>query len=958
MRVIHLADIHWRGLSRHEEYRKSFSNFIELARDLKPDIIYIGGDIVHSKTQGISPELIDSLSWWFSEMSNVAPLHIILGNHDGLIHNKNRQDAITPIISALDDPDIYLYKKSGVYPIGIPGFNWCVFSCFDEESWDHVAPVPGDINIALFHGGVLGSKTDINWNIEGEVTVDFFDGYDFAMLGDIHKLQYLDKQKRIAYPGSSIQQNYGEDSGKGFLLWDIRSKDDFTSTFYEIPHDRPFVTIDWQHDVSSTIAVAKQYMDGSRFRIRSKSPISQEDVRTLQSDLKRIKKATEVVFKCESSFDSSKIKIKDGVFQRKNLRDSTVQKQLIREYYSNNEISKEVYLKFDDLIEKYLSQIAETDSVLRNVRWHINRMKFDNLFAYGEGNVINFDNLPGITGIFGKNARGKSSIVGSLMYGLYNTTDRGTIKNIHIVNSRKNSCNVKIDLTINGDPHRVDRKTVKHQTRKGDVYASTAMSFFRLNSQEEIETDLSDEQRRKTEKVLRRKIGSSEDFLMTSLASQGQMNTFIKERATARKIILSKFLDLEVFEKMYEKAKEDSSELRSKIRLIPDIDWDSKIDDLKFKLQRQEDLLSKIEKEIFHQRETVQKLSIELGNSNNPGVITKSEIESQKNIIKKLRSEKKEHESDFKILQENIEDKKQLVLKIRLAKSEFSIEDFKNKLDLHRTLEKKILTIRHEHENQKKILNDQKKSVKILSEVPCGDEFPSCKFIKDSHKNKSLIEDQKSKVDKILSSLNKNKRLLDKIDLDEIDEKIKKFERLERKLSSISLEISRFKLKISEKNNEIESLQDSINFQIEKLEDMKMRVADDDSEDLSTRLRSRIVQLKSQITDADSKRTKIIDKVARAKIEISRIQKEKAEHKKIKNELRVFDMFIQSVSKKGIPLQIMMTQLPVINSEIEKILQGVVGFTVELEADADSNSMDVYINYGDSRRIIELASGM
>ena len=63
---------------------------------------------------------------------------------------------------------------------------------------------------------------------------------------------------------------------------------------------------------------------------------------------------------------------------------------------------------------------------------------------------------------------------------------------------------------------------------------------------------------------------------------------------------------------------------------------------------------------------------------------------------------------------------------------------------------------------------------------------------------------------------------------------------------------------------------------------MKMRVADDDSEDLSTRLRSRIVQLKSQITDADSKRTKIIDKVARAKIEISRIQKEKAEQQEQK----------------------------------------------------------------------------
>jgi exonuclease SbcC len=50
--------------------------------------------------------------------------------------------------------------------------------------------------------------------------------------------------------------------------------------------------------------------------------------------------------------------------------------------------------------------------------------------------------------------------------------------------------------------------------------------------------------------------------------------------------------------------------------------------------------------------------------------------------------------------------------------------------------------------------------------------------------------------------------------------------------------------------------------------------------------------------------------------------------------------------------------LPAINSEISKILSGVVGFTVEIESDLDTNSLDVYINYGDSRRIIELASGM
>ena len=46
-----------------------------------------------------------------------------------------------------------------------------------------------------------------------------------------------------------------------------------------------------------------------------------------------------------------------------------------------------------------------------------------------------------------------------------------------------------------------------------------------------------------------------------------------------------------------------------------------------------------------------------------------------------------------------------------------------------------------------------------------------------------------------------------------------------------------------------------------------------------------------------------------------------------------------------------------INSEISKILSGIAGFTVEIECD-DSNSIEIYINYGDRKRIIELGSGM
>ena len=145
----HIADVHFRGLKRHDEYRAVFNTFFKKCKELKPDAIFIGGDIVHSKTQGISPEVIDVLHWWFKSMADIAPVHVVLGNHDGLILNHDRQDAITPIVNAIGSPNIHLYKNSGVYPIK-DGYNWCVFSCFDEEGWKNVKPVEGDINIATF----------------------------------------------------------------------------------------------------------------------------------------------------------------------------------------------------------------------------------------------------------------------------------------------------------------------------------------------------------------------------------------------------------------------------------------------------------------------------------------------------------------------------------------------------------------------------------------------------------------------------------------------------------------------------------------------------------------------------------------------------------------------------------------------------------------------------------------
>ena len=956
MRIIHLADIHWRGLSRHEEYKESFSSFFVEAKKLRPDVIYVGGDIVHSKTQGISPELIDNLSWWFTQLAEIAPTHIILGNHDGLQHNKDRQDAISPIINALDNDRLFLYKQSGVYPTGVDGYNWCVLSCFDEESWEDVEPVEDQISIALFHGGVWGSSTDIDWEIDGEVTVDMFEKYDFSLLGDIHRCQFLNDKKTIAYCGSSIQQNYGEDPKKGFLFWDIRDKDDFSVDFHEIPHSKPFITIDWQGNIKNTLIQSAKHPNGARFRIRSDQSITQATTKQIQNELITFKDAAEVVFKTETSFNAAEIQTKSGdLFTKENLRENSTHKKLIRDYYSNLKNNKQRLDKFDDLIDRYLSQIASQDESLRNVRWQIDSFRFDNTFVYGEGNVINFDNLPGITGIFGKNAKGKSSIIGALVYGLFNTTDRGPIKNVHIINSRKNACETSISFSMNGKRLCLERKTIKKQTKKGAVYGTTSLSLLELDESGNPVTDLSGEQRRDTEKIVRDIIGTPEDFLMTSLASQGQMNTFIRERATARKMILTNFLDLNVFEKMYDLAKDESQNLRAKSKIIPLLDWDTEIDDCHMVISENRQAMKDIMDDIRHKRDRLEKLNVEIAVSGITESVTQKEIDSQNIIVeadrKNLESLVKKRESSDRLIHEE----REKILKIKRVKNDFPIDVLKEQIEFQRNLERSLLTLEHEYQNQATLLESQLASTRRLEEVPCGDEYPTCKFIKQSHLDKGSLETQTKTVEKLLENLSEMGQSLDEVINEKLKEKIQKYDKLVEKESALSISISQLEIKINNLSNETKDARRELDESSKLLCDMQERIIDDETSS-DAKLRNNVLDLRKNIKELEKNKLVIADKIS--SVEINRLRKEKQEFSQIKKDLKLYDMFMQAMSKKGIPLQIMTSQLPLINVEIAKILHGVTGFTVELEADSESNAMDIYINYGDSRRIIELASGM
>ena len=955
MRIIHIADVHWRGLSRHEEYIIAFKKFYKQAKDLNPDVLYIGGDIVHSKTQGISPELIQSLCWWFTKMADICPVHIILGNHDGLILNKDRQDAITPIINALNNPNIHLYKDSGVYDTGFDKFKWCVFSCFDEENWDKVKPVDGCINLALYHGSVRGSLTDTDWQLEGEVKLDFFEGYEFVLLGDIHKRQFLNKEKTAAYCGSTIQQNYGEDPEKGFLLWDIRDENDFDVEFHAIEPVYPFVTVEWQGSTSLTLKQCQQYPRQSRFRIKADSFISQSDAKRLQKHLKKALNAKEVVYKVDAKFESENVFDSESE-EKLNLRSPEVHKTLLRNYYKNQDLTAEEWESLDSLTEKYVSEITDVNSDRRHVKWTLNNIKFSNLFSYGEGNIVNFDNLNGITGIFGRNARGKSSIVGAIAYNLFNTTDRGAIKNIHVINNRKNSCKASSDITINGKPYRVVRETIKKQTKK-NIWAPTSLKLYRLDGAGEILEDITEEQRRETEKILRGLIGTADEFLMTSLASQGEMNTFIKEKATARKTILSNFLDLAVFDKMYDTSRRDSQDLRTRAATLGSENWEQKISQCQTKIDEYLTEKIKIESSIEDNKSRLAVFQKELHSSGMSDIVAESDIEREDNLRSQVRKSIDKKSQDLSDCEAQIRDDDLTVEKINNFLSGFDIDEVKKKKQAKTNISRNLLELQGALNLERKELENIKKSVKILDQVPCGDSFPSCKFIKNSYKNKERLDSQEEKVTFLSVKVDDINNELENLS-DDYDSKIDKYAKIIQKKSSLVTAMTENKVKIERLSQTLKTLREQEEEHTKNLNQLEEKFRLQNNENITSSVKDKIYDIENNLKALDKDRNRLINNLATWRANKKLYTKQQTEYREVNSKLRVYELFTQAVSKRGIPVQIIYSLLPKINAEATKILQGVVGFSVELQADLDSNAMDIYINYGDSRRIVELGSGM
>ena len=953
-KIYHVADIHVRNVKRHKEYELVFNRLYKYIKKTRTDnsLIYVAGDIVHAKTD-MSPELIHVVSNFFKELADIAPTIVITGNHDCNLNNSYRLDALSPIIKALNHQNLHYLKDNGIYSMG--GIHFNVMAVFDKPA-DYIkaCDFEGDYKIALHHGSVHNAATDTGFTLSNtHVTTEMFAGHDLTLLGDIHKPQFLDLDKTIAYAGSLIQQNHGEALDHGIMVWDLESK---KCEFVEIANDYGYYTF---HIDSGKITNPN---DKVPLQPRLRLKVKDTDSATLKRIVAKIRsqyKVQDIALQKVNALNTtdSKNKINFG-----NIRDVEWQNKVITDYLADE------YALDDDLLDtirhinRKVHSKLPTTTLTRNITWTPKNFKFSNMFSYGENNEIDFTNMTGVHGLFAPNAAGKSTLLDALAFCCFDKCSR-TKKAVHVLNNKKSRFECLFEFELGKYTYYIERKAKK----QSNDHVKLNVNFWRVDP-DGNEENLNGDQRDSTNKNIRQYLGSYEDFVLTALSLQNNNTGFIDKTQRERKDLLSQFLDIDIFEQQYLIGHEDIRDTAALIREYKRKDFSSDlsyaVDTIMQHTGSYEQM--KLDKSDHEQMKT---------GLNDIIFVMTGELKSVDNTLpepadiilemEQLQSTLKEYESNKVQKIELIESRKALISDIqqKIGKVDNTIilsqiqeiKTYKETLvQLHNDLEVIQLKIQH--------------AEKMVSKLDKHEWDPECKFCMANpwlHETNDVASLLPSLIDteqqihfdidhynKLYEQLVNNDKPQQKLDL----------------LQSLELEVNRHNKSLVTMEHDLESYTWDIetinhNFHDSKDRLLKSKKQKDNIEFNKTKnvaiyeIREEIETVSSELTAIDSNLLNTSGKLKMAEMAREDASNSITRLKDLEQQYQGYEYYQKAVNRDGVPYHLISKALPQIESEINNILNQVVEFTMVLHTDGKNINAEIVYD-DDNHWPLELTSGM
>ena len=823
--IYHISDIHIRKRSRHDEYLEVFNRLVDLfnnhiTKNGRDFIIVITGDIMHDKSE-LVPESVDMLRQFLVMMSDITEVIMIIGNHDTNIFNKGSMDCITPIVSdlytrykihLLNDNNIYLYGNNNTNNTIIFGVTtlWAnTVTKINKSDIDDIEILAEEnnihinkniIKIGLYHGMIHGCTLDngmIQYSEENTNSTYFnqtdFDSYTYVMLGDVHKHQYLNKKKTIAYAGSLIQQKRDEDLIEhGTIKWNINEK---TSEFIKIKNDYGMIQIKVGSDKTKIKKLKNQLIkEYDNIDIPKNLDIrivynSEEGKDYFKKIYNQIMKNYNIIKRSELTdtinINGMNIDFKDMIDQYDDNKNNNIDKNIDKNFKINdNDSVKKIMM---DHLTKYVDNTKKTQiesitkiqirneitDILNQIKYNFERdiknirlksIEFNNMFVYTEKNKIDFNAFKQLVGLNASNYQGKSSVIDIILYSIYGECSRGKRYDVLNINSKK--MDSTIILEVNGIEYIITRISYVNSASHRDLKESVIITEGGKN--------ITDDDRVKTRQIIEKKICSYDDMINNSFVLQKNGHSFVDLTDRQKKDLLCKMARLDIFDNIFIEAKsrhcsagQTGGKLIKKLDqydlMIQDIKQDNKQDNKKSHNNK----LRIISETFIKKREYIER---------NINILNKSIIKIE-NILCKLTDKNNKLNSQISIydvqknIYKNYDDEKENINKKtqKLIKKMQQVSILKQEINkiLNGFSENEIKNIKIKNENNKKeILNNLnyllESNLKLLTNVKSDPEIhQKLKLLNNTINNKQSenisYDKQKSDIENKIINIQNNK---------------------------------------------------------------------------------------------------------------------------------------------------------------------------------------------------------
>jgi DNA repair exonuclease SbcCD ATPase subunit len=603
-----------------------------------------------------------------------------------------------------------------------------------------------------------------------------------------------------------------------------------------------------------------------------------------------------------------------------NIMDKNYQTELVKTYLESK--GQEQY--FDQLMNIDLAvenrMLANEVEVTPFKRWYIKKIEFDNFLSYGQNQVIDFDKCNGITVVESDppNFGGKTVLTVDLLLFLFFNTTTKTQKAEEIFNrfTDVNKVSVKGDITIDGEDYVIVRQIERKKSKAGEWNIKTELEFFKKLADGQLQ-NFTGEQRRETENFMKKSIGSMEDFLMTIVTTASNLEDLLDAKPTARGQVLTRFLGLEFLKKKEETGKELYSEFSK--GMISNV---YNTESLKQDNQTSGEEIIRMKDEIIEMSKNISDVDKRLQKGQ----------DYKDNLLK----------SKFTDL-----DKELITLNPLLLQSSISnLEDSKQKTEQDiksiKIVEPKEFYHEDKHDNVKEVIKSRfaelvtcENKVEEIQDLidkygdgiqcdHCGIKLMDAKLTNEKIKQldsfKRLVQDFKEEIDGYEKKEQSFTQL--KKDFDEYERNKLIKEKFELSLESTQLKLEQVKDKLKryeevqdkiKKNNEIDAQLLKAGLRIDELINEKRGY-----EKVQNTNSTRIETIESRIENNKDLISKIAEEFEREKI---------------------YKIYVEVYGKNGITKVIMKTMMPLINSELQRLLQDSAYFNLEIRIN-DKNEVE------------------